>query len=606
MKRTKSFILLIVLIPFISIYAKEFNVKGIVKDNKNRPLPGVTIVIQNTTKGTVTNMDGKFSLKVKKGDILNISFVGMESQKFEVTDSSFINIVLKEDAPEISEVNIISSYGTKKNIQIRGLNSLSHRKQSQISKEKYNRPNNHESYANIDENGFKSSTNNPLSTFSIDVDRASYSNIRRFINNGQKVPKDAVRIEEMINYFSYKYPQPEGKDKFSINTEYSVCPWNENHNLLHIGLKGNEIPEDELPASNLVFLIDVSGSMSSQNKLPLLKKSFKMLADKLRDNDKVAIVVYAGAAGIVLPSTKGSEKSLIKNSLTKLKAGGSTAGGEGIKLAYKIAQENYIEGGNNRVIIATDGDFNVGSSNDYDMERLIKEKKKSGIFLTCLGFGMGNYKDSKMEILANKGNGNYSYIDNIQEARKTLINEFGGTMFTIAKDVKIQIEFNPQLVQAYRLIGYENRLLNNEDFEDDKKDAGELGSGHTVSAIYEIIPLGVKNKFTKEISLKYQKNKPVKAVKNELATIKLRYKNPESQKSELATKVIDSKSKRINQSSENLRFASSVAMFGMLLRDSDFKQGCSYNKVINLASSSNSYDPEGYKAEFIRIVKSSE
>ena len=361
-----------------------------------------------------------------------------------------------------------------------------------------------EEYKAEKEIGFKATDKDPQTTFSIDVDRAAYTNVRRFImQNGQLPPKDAVRIEEMINYFDYNYAQPKGKDPINIETEISDSPWNKGLKILHIGLQAKTIPTDNLPASNLVFLIDVSGSMSDPNKLPLVKTAFKLLTDQLREKDKVAIVVYAGAAGLVLPPTSGKEKNKIKDALDNLSAGGSTAGGAGIELAYKTAFENFVKDGNNRVILATDGDFNVGVSSNDDLEKLVENKRKSGIFLSVLGFGMGNYKDSKMEILSDKGNGNYAYIDNLLEAEKVFVKEFGGTLFTVAKDVKLQLEFNPKYVKAYRLIGYENRVLANEDFKNDAKDAGEMGSGHTVTAIYEIIPAGVESAFLPD-KLKYQ------------------------------------------------------------------------------------------------------
>ena len=349
---------------------------------------------------------------------------------------------------------------------------------------------NTESYGDITENGYRDPLRAPYSTFSIDVDNASYSNVRRFINLGQQVPVDAVRIEEMVNYFKYDYPKAEDGQPFSVYTETGICPWNKNHYLLHIGLRGKDIEKSELPPSNLVFLLDVSGSMDEPTKLPLLKAAFGMLVSELRAQDRVAIVVYAGAAGVVLESTPGNRKEVIMQALDKLQAGGSTAGGQGIMLAYKIAEKNFIREGNNRIILATDGDFNVGVSDNASMERLVEEKRGLGVYMTVLGFGMGNIKDDKMEIIADKGNGNYAYIDNIQEARRVLVREFGGTLFTIAKDVKFQVEFNPAFVRSYRLVGYENRILNDEDFNDDTKDAGEMGAGHTVTALYEIIPAG--------------------------------------------------------------------------------------------------------------------
>lgn len=460
-----------------------------------------------------------------------------------------------------------------------------------------------EDYENFIENQFETPKAAPLSTFSIDVDNASYTNIRRFINNGQTVPKDAVRIEEMMNFFKYNYPQPKDSNPFSITTEYSDCPWNTKHQLLKIGLQGKIIPTDDLPASNMVFLIDVSGSMGQSNKLPLLKQSLKILVNELRKEDKVAIVVYAGAAGLVLPPTSGDDKTTIINALENLNAGGSTAGGAGIELAYKIAQENFIKDGNNRVILATDGDFNVGSSANTDMQTLIEEKIKTGVFLTCLGYGMGNYKDSKMEILANKGNGNYAYIDNMQEANRFLSKEFKGSMFAIAKDVKIQIEFNPKHVQSYRLIGYENRKLRPEDFKNDAIDAGELGSGHTVTALYEIIPTGVESNFSQP-ELKYTAVKnDTSAYSDELATIKFRYKKPDGDNSIEMAQVIANKTTAIQLASDDLKFSAAVAWFGLKLRDSKLISNKATKDIITLASQGLSKDPEGYKAEFIRLVE---
>ncbi len=400
-----------------------------------------------------------------------------------------------------------------------------------------------ESYQATVENKFQNPLRDPLSTFSVDVDAASYSNIRRYINNGQLPPKYAVRIEEMLNYFDYNLPAPVNKEPIAIHTELSAAPWNPQHRLLRIGLKARVVATEKLPASNLVFLIDVSGSMSDANKLPLVQSSLKMLVDQLRPQDKVAIVVYAGAAGLVLPPTPGNQKTTIKDAIDRLQAGGSTAGGEGIKLAYRMAKENFLKEGNNRVILATDGDFNVGASSDQDMEQLIEQERKSGVFLSVLGYGMGNYKDSKMETLADKGNGNYAYIDNATEARKTLVSEFGGTLFTVAKDVKLQLEFNPAKVAAYRLIGYENRLLNQEDFNNDLKDAGDMGAGHRVTALYEIIPIGVKDNYTNSVDpLKYQKPQPssstVKTSSDEMLTIKFRYKEPAGLVSKLSQAVV--------------------------------------------------------------------
>ncbi|GAA3520558.1 hypothetical protein GCM10022393_38470 [Aquimarina addita] len=460
-----------------------------------------------------------------------------------------------------------------------------------------------ESYEEIIENNFKRTQLSPLSTFSIDVDKASYSNVRRMINNGTKVPADAVKIEEMINYFNYSYKQPVDEHPFAIDTEYATTPWNENTQLVKIGLKGKEIPQEEIPASNLVFLIDVSGSMSDANKLPLLKNAFKLLVNQLREKDKVSIVVYAGAAGVVLKPTSGTFKNKINKALDKLDAGGSTAGGEGIELAYKLAQDNFIKNGNNRVILATDGDFNIGMSSDRDMKTLIQEKRKSNIFLTCLGFGMGNYKDSKLETLADKGNGNHSYIDTMQEAQRVLGKEFGGTLYTIAKDVKIQVEFNPTKVQAYRLIGYENRMLADEDFVDDTKDAGELGSGHTVTALYEVIPAGVESIYLKDsCDLKYTNKEKNTNYGDELLTVKFRYKKPQKTKSIEMVHILHTSKNQI--ASPDFNFAASVAWFSMKMRKSKYIQKHELSDIIALAETNRANDNQGYRAEFVRLMNS--
>jgi len=465
-----------------------------------------------------------------------------------------------------------------------------------------------ESYQATVENKFQNPVNDPLSTFSVDVDAASYSNIRRYINNGQLPPKYAVRIEEMINYFDYNLPAPANNEPVAIHTELSTAPWNPQHRLLRIGLKARVVATEKLPASNLVLLIDVSGSMNDANKLPLVQSSLKMLIDQLRPQDKVAIVVYAGAAGLVLPPTSGNQKTTIKDAIDRLQAGGSTAGGAGIELAYQTAKENFLKEGNNRVILATDGDFNVGASSDQDMEQLVEQERKSGVFLSVLGYGMGNYKDSKMETLADKGNGNYAYIDNATEARKTLVSEFGGTLFTVAKDVKLQLEFNPGKVAAYRLIGYENRLLNKEDFNNDLKDAGDMGAGHRVTALYEIIPAGVKDNFTNSVDpLKYQQPKTSAAVKpsfDEMLTVKFRYKEPAGSVSKLSKAVVFDRMVAFDKTSTDFKWASAVAEVGMLLRESEFKQSANFKNAISLARSAKGNDDEGYRAEFIKLAES--
>jgi Ca-activated chloride channel family protein len=466
---------------------------------------------------------------------------------------------------------------------------------------------NNESYNAIIENAFVDPISTPLSTFAVDVDAASYSNFRRFINSGQLPPKSAVRIEEMVNYFHCNLPEPTNGDPVAIHTELTAAPWNAQHRLLRIGLKAKNVEANKLPPSNLVFLLDVSGSMAESNKLPLVKASMKLLVDQLRPNDHVAIVVYAGEAGMKLPSTPGDHKTEIKEAIDALNANGGTAGGAGLVMAYQIAKDNFIKGGNNRIILATDGDFNVGASSDKDMEQLIEEQRGSGVSISILGFGMGNYKDSKMETMADKGHGNYAYIDNITEATKSMVNEFGGTFFTVAKDVKVQIEFNPTKVQAYRLLGYEDRLLAKEDFNNDKKLGGDMGVGHTVTALYEIIPAGIKDSFTTSVDpLKYQKVDSKVAYNNspEMVTVKFRYKEPTSDKSKMELVTVRDEPLALTKASEDLKFAAAVAELGLLLRDSEYKQNASYDKLIALAKEGKGKDDEGYRAEFIRLADS--
>jgi Ca-activated chloride channel homolog len=466
---------------------------------------------------------------------------------------------------------------------------------------------NTEEYGRFAENEFLAVANTPLSTFSIDVDTASYSNVRRFINEGELPPADAVRIEELVNYFKYDYPEPEGNDPFSISAEVAACPWQPEHKLVHIGLQGKRIPVDIAPANNLVFLIDTSGSMNSYDKLPLLKSAFRLLTDQLREQDRVAIVAYAGSAGVVLPSTPGSNREEILSAIDNLNAGGPTAGGAGISLAYQIARGNFIKSANNRVILATDGDFNVGVSGDGDLISLIENERKSGVFLTVLGFGTGNIKDSKMELLADKGNGNYAYVDTIHEARKVLVSGLAGTLNTIAKDMKVQVEFNPATVRGYRLIGYENRLMRAEEFNDDKKDAGELGAGHSVTALYEVIPVGVRTKLSHVDPLRYQSRKPKTAAfeSEELLTVKVRYKAPKSETSAMVARSVMDDDTEVATASENTRFAVAVAEFGMLLRNSKLKGRSSFDNCLALARDARGDDPGGHRTEFISLVEKS-
>jgi len=549
--------------------------------------------------------DATEKCKVKDGEIVTVA-VQMQLSTTVSTDS-------------VSEITVVS----KKKMQVLQLskseaaydmtNGATYYPSVMLNEglEHYDPEHNTESYKYIQENGFRKSLQEPLSTFSIDVDNASYSNVRRFIQYGQTVPRDAVRIEELVNYFDYTYEKPKTDEPFAVNYELSECPWNPEMQLLMIGIQGKDIDLSTADPCNLVFLIDVSGSMQSANKLPLVKSSLKYLVDQLRPNDRVALVVYAGAAGEVLPSTNASNTSSIHNAIDKLEAGGSTAGGAGLRLAYDIATKHFIDNGNNRVILCTDGDFNVGESSDAAMTQLIEEKRKTGVFITVCGFGMGNYQDSKLESIADNGNGAYYYIDTEKEAKKVFGADLRGTLFTIAKDVKIQLEFNPALVESYRLVGYENRLLNNEDFENDLKDAGDLGAGHRVTAMYEIKRTAVVSQpgsmqhegLTED--LKYQSStvKQFAYNTNELMTLKLRYKTPAGEVSKLIEKPLYNNPVKLEHSSDNYRFASAVVEFGMLLRDSEHKGNATLNEVLTLAEAAKGSDSAGLRADFIEMVK---
>ncbi len=610
----KSFLagLLLLLVPeMINEYypvknSEKVKVKGKVIDgDTQQAIVGATIYIAEINKHETSDVNGDFEFNIEPGNYtLRVQYVGFNSLSKQVTvpKEGIKNLILKLE-PALTELDevIVTSY---ERVTLQGkaagipLSTPMH-----LPSPNYNT----EEYDNISENTFKWAQKTPLSTFSIDVDGASYSNVRRMIMDGRLPVKDAVRVEELINYFSYDYKEPTGEHPFSVHTEFANTPWNPKHQLVQVGIQGEKIEAENLPPSNLVFLLDVSGSMNYGNKLPLLKKGFKLLVNELREEDYVSIVVYAGSSGLVLPPTSGAEKEKILESLEKLRAGGSTAGAAGIKQAYEVAKENFREDGNNRVILATDGDFNVGVSSQGELVDLIEEKREQGIFLSVLGFGSGNLKDSKMEQIANNGNGNYYYIDNLLEAKKVLVSEMGGTLHTIAKDVKIQVEFNPQNVKAYRLIGYENRLLADEDFNDDKKDAGELGAGHTVTALYEIIPHGVAidTSLSDIDELKYQTpSTPTGEFGDELMTVKLRYKQPDGEKSTLLSHVINVSD--LDEMSHDLAFASSVASFGMLLRDSKFKGDSSFELVKELAQNGKGEDLNGYRSEFIKIVELAE
>jgi len=632
MKRILVMIVPVVLILLAFRPVKSHTVTGKVTDETGAALAGVSVHVKGTSTGVSSDVNGSFRITAPgSNSTLVFSAAGYVTAEIKINGRTSISITLKAASQTMQEVVVVGMAQKQRKAVTGSVSTLygappssayyqpvydqiqQYRTDKDGIKEDFNR----EGYDKITENRFLKVTDNPLSTFSIDVDAASYSNIRRFLNQGQLPPAGAVRIEEMVNYFTYQYPQPVKNEPFSINTEISDAPWNKDHKLVLIGLQGKKIPTENLPASNLVFLIDVSGSMQDPLKLPLVKASMKMLVDQLREEDKISMVVYAGAAGLVLEPTSGDEKTKIKDAIDKLEAGGSTAGGAGIKLAYKTARENFVKGGNNRVILCTDGDFNVGESSDDAMERMIEQERKSGVFLTVLGYGMGNYQDAKMQKLADKGNGNHAYIDGISEAKKVLVNEFGGTLFTIAKDVKLQVEFNPTKVQGYRLIGYENRMLAKEDFNDDKKDAGELGSGHTVTALYEVIPVGVKSDFLQKVdSLKYQKNTaPLisSSQTEEILTVKFRYKAPDGDVSKLIEHPVLDKQVALTKTSDNFRFAAAVAQFGLLLRESEYKSAASYEEykstasydnVLNLARKAKGYDEEGYRSEFVRLVES--
>lgn len=591
----KSGLLVLMLLVVSSVFARAIEVTGVVYDDRNRPVPGATIQVKGTTTGTVSDVNGRYRVMASMGDMLVFTFIGYEKKEVKVENTN-LDVYLTPDVAILEEV-VVVAFGSQRKESLVGSFAGSVMVYERSS----------ESYQPFQENRFFTVKKQPLSTFSLDVDAASYGNVRRVINQGQMPPKDAVRVEEMINYFSYNYPQPTDGHPVRITTEATVCPWNKQHQLVRIGVKAKGIPTETLPPSNFVFLIDVSGSMFSANKLPLVKSSLKLLVNNLRPADRVAIVTYAGAAGEALPSTGGDDKQKILDALESLQAGGSTAGGAGIELAYKIAEKNLVKAGNNRVILCTDGDFNVGISSREGLESLIEAKRKSDIFLTVLGYGMGNYKDDKLQTLAEKGNGNHAYIDNLQEANKVLVNEFGSTLYAAAKDVKIQVEFNPAFVNAYRLVGYESRLLDDEDFNDDLKDAGELGPGHTVTALYELVPVGVEAPVGTIDPLKYQStknetSKPRLTNNKELLNVKLRYKNPGEETSRLLEVPVLAGSATTRASAE-MNFVMSVAMFGQLLRDSDFKGDATYAKVIELAREGLNDDPNGYRREFIRLVE---
>lgn len=606
----KTFIITLAISLFylsLTTNAQCFTLKGQVVDNDSIPLIGASIYVVGTTNGTLADIDGQFQIMVCPGDTLKFKYMGYENMEIAIGIDSFLIVVMEMSSTIIDEIVVVSYKPTpirefSNASQAKGISQKGKRKKSKNECRKMYEYHNTESYAIVDENIVKNVWKSPLSTFSIDVDVASYSNVRRFINQGHLPPKDAVRIEEMINYFNYNYPEPINDDPVSIHSELGACPWDSNKLLLKLALQAKKITHEQCAPSNLVFLIDVSGSMQAPEKLPLLKSSFKLLVEQLREEDRVAIVVYAGFSGLVLNSTSCSEKHKINEAIDNLTSGGSTAGGEGLKLAYKIANDSFIAGGNNRIILATDGDFNVGPSSDGEMKRLIELNRESGVYISVLGFGMGNYKDSKMEIIADHGNGNYAYIDNLNEAKKVLVSELSSTLHALAKDVKLQIEFNPATVESYRLIGYENRLLNNEDFEDDSKDAGEIGYGHSVTAFYEIELTSSKRK---NKSLKYRKSKLTNQAlrSDEIAQLQIRYKQPDQGKSQLMTHVISNEVRMADSLSMGFKFSSAVAQFSMLLRKSSYANDLSYDSVIGQIEQNLGEDKYGYKSELLSLVQ---
>ncbi len=613
------------------------------------PMFGVSIAVLNTHQGTITDRNGYYKLDLPLGTYsLVYSYVGYQTLKLDsihvnAVDYKTLDVQLLPSPIQLS-VCIVNGYGAPtlqsqssgctlmvtskkrafdkvrkraaakkaRKAEFENMDRMTQRKQSKILKRRAKHLRDSlpkaEVYNPIVENPFQEAAKSNISTFSIDVDRASYTNIRRLLNEGYLPQKDAVRIEEMVNYFDYQYDKPAGEHPFEVNTEIAPCPWQPNHRLLRIGLQGQEIEKEQLPASNFVFLVDVSGSMSDPDKLPLVQASLSLLVDQLRPIDRVALVVYAGAAGLVLESTPGSDKGLIKQAIKNLEAGGSTAGGEGIQLAYAKAREHFIAGGNNRVILCTDGDFNVGLSSQEDLVKLIERERKSGVYLTVLGFGTGNYQEGTMQMLANKGNGNHGYVDQLNEARRLFVKEFGSTLFAIAKDVKLQLHFNPQQVAAYRLIGYENRLLAPEDFHNDKKDAGELGAGHRVTALYEIIPTGQalppQSKLDAALTVVEKPRNDLKINADDLFVLQLRYKKPKGDKSSqlLEYRLNAAGLKEEHAPSRNFQMAAVAAEFGLLLRDSKYKGNASFPVVLERANAI-SDDPDYELEELVTLIE---
>ncbi|MCB2200917.1 von Willebrand factor type A domain-containing protein [bacterium] len=620
--RYSIFVLLLLVLLVPQLHAQSGKIVGsVVEKGTGDPIIGANVIIEGTGRGASTDLDGRFVILAVPVGTYTISASAVGYTRQTITD-----VVLSESRTTLLEFELVSSAFQLEEVttvysmpsveldvssramatRIPGIGSGRFHLPYRRSGEFGGRADaGNEEYGHFVENPYLSTLVSPLSTFAIDVDRASYSIMRSYLDQHQLPPFDAVRLEEFVNYFEYNYPVPEWNDRIAMDAVLSDCPWNGDHQLLRVGLRTPDLQEEDLPPSNFVFLIDVSGSMNSPDKLPLLVSGMNLLVDAIREEDRIAIVTYAGRSGTVLSSTPGSEKANIREALDRLRAGGSTAGASGIIKAYQVAGENFIEDGNNRVILATDGDFNVGISDMGGLEKLITEKRESNIFLTVLGFGQGNLKDNRMELLADKGNGNYSYIDNLNEAKKSLVKELGG-LYTVAKDVKLQIEFNPFYVSEYRLLGYENRLLEDEEFDDDTKDGGEMGAGHSVTAFYEIIPAkSGASEVTGTTGLKYQQTKLNSAAERsgELANLAFRYKEPEGSTSLRRDIQIAAKHLPLKKTSDDFRFATSVAEFALLLRESEYAGEATFEQVLELGKKSKGADDNGYRAEFLQLVE---
>lgn len=610
-------------------------ISGVVSDDEGNRVEGALVILQcaclQDTRETKTNANGLYAfrdLPPGKYEVVVLHGQGTKTRVFELSrgekmrsnfvidpDEEFKRVVTVKTKPvrqnasrgvtismdELRSVPVGNSRSRDSaSVVVSGATAPANSAGIRIASE----PANREGYAHTDVNDFLTTADRPLSTFSADVDTASYSNVRRFVEVGQRPPPGAVRIEELVNYFDYGYQTPTGSKPVSVNWEIAQCPWNDEHLLARIGLQTRPIDDAETPPRNLVFLLDVSGSMSSPDKLPLLKRAMQLLVDNLREQDSVSIVVYAGAAGMALPPTRGDKLTKIRDAISQLESGGSTNGAGGIRLAYDLAKRHFLERGINRVILATDGDFNVGTTSHDELVDLIEDKRKSGVFLSVLGFGTGNLQDQTMELLADKGNGNYAYIDSLHEARKVLVDEAGATLVTVAKDVKLQVEFNPSKVAEYRLIGYENRLLADEDFEDDTKDAGDMGAGHSVTALYELVPAGKDAPKSRVRKLRYQsgRSKTAQASSEEWMTVAVRFKRPDADKSRLIEVPMRGTPNPVDKASDDLRFAAAVAAYGMQLRDSPHKGDTGFGMIKRLAKGSVGRDAKGYRKEFIRMV----